>query len=54
MDGAQFGGIVRAVLAALGGYLVGQGFVDQATVEQVGGSLAVAAAAIWSWWSKRK
>ena len=54
MDSAQFGGIARAVLAALGGYLVGQGMVDQATVEQVGGAIAVIATAVWSWYSKRK
>ena len=54
MDSAQFGGIVRAVLSAIGGYLVGQGMVDQATAEQLGGGLAVVAAAVWSWISKRK
>ena len=54
MDGAQFAGIVRAILAALGGYLVGQGMLDQTMAEQVGGALTVLATAGWSWFSKRK
>jgi len=53
MTGAQIGGIVRAILSAVGGYLVGQGLVDQATMEQLIGGFAVVATAGWSWWSKR-
>jgi hypothetical protein len=53
MDSAQIAGIVRAVMAAVGGYLVGQGFVDSDTVDQVSGAAAVIVAAAWSWWSKR-
>lgn len=54
MDSGQIAGIVRAVLAAAGGYLVGKGMVDQATVEQVTGAVAVIATALWSWYSKRQ
>lgn len=54
MDQAQVAGVARAILAAVGGYLVGQGLIDQGTAEQVGGALSVIAAAGWSWWSKRK
>lgn len=54
MDSAQFLGVVRAVLAALGGYLVGQGFLDDSTVQQLSGAVATIAAAAWSVYSKRK
>ena len=54
MDGAQIGGIIRAMVAAVGGYFVGKGIVDQATVEGVAGAISVLAVAVWSVWNKRK
>lgn len=48
------GGFVRALLAGLGGILVGKGVADDATVETVAGAGAVIVTAIWSWWAKRK
>jgi O-antigen/teichoic acid export membrane protein len=54
MTGEQIAGIVRAVVAAVGGYLVGKGFADAETVAAVGGALATIAVAIWSVRSKKK
>lgn len=54
MTGEQIAGVVRAIVAALGGYLVGQGLTDAETVATVGGAAATLAAAAWSIWSKRK
>ena len=54
MDMGQVAGIARAILSAFGGYLVGQGLMDQGTVEQVSGAVAVLVTAIWSFLAKRK
>lgn len=48
MNQEQIGGIVRAVVAALGGYLVGQGIVDQATMLTIGGAVATLVVSVWS------
>ena len=53
MSALQFAGVARAVIAALGGYLVGQGIVDASTVSTVGGALVTLATAAWSVWAKR-
>lgn len=54
MTGDQIAGIVRAILAAVGGYFVGQGVVDAETVTAVTGAAATLAAAIWSVVSKKR
>jgi len=53
MTADQFAGIVRAIVAAVGGYLVGKGFADAETVAALAGAAATAGAAIWSFLSKR-
>ncbi|CAB4138413.1 hypothetical protein UFOVP330_40 [uncultured Caudovirales phage] len=53
MTGDQIAGVVRAIVAALGGYFVGQGVTDAETVATVGGAAATLAAALWSIYSKR-
>ena len=53
MTAEQVGGIVRAVVAALGGYLVGQGVLDASTATTIGGAVATIAVAVWSVWAKR-
>ena len=53
MTHEQVGGIVRAVVAAAGGYFVGQGLIDAQTMTAVGGAVATLAAAVWSIYSKR-
>jgi hypothetical protein len=53
MTGEQIAGVVRAIVAAVGGYFVGQGLVDAETVTTIGGAVATLAAAAWSIYSKR-
>ncbi len=53
MTGEQIAGVVRAIVAAAGGYFVGQGLVDAETVTTVGGAIATLAAAAWSIYAKR-
>jgi hypothetical protein len=54
MNGEQIAGIVRAVVAAIGGYLVGKGITDAETVAAVAGAAATVAVAVWSVLSKKK
>jgi hypothetical protein len=54
MTGEQIAGIVRAVVAAVGGYLVGKGLVDSETVVTIGGALATLVTAVWSVYSKKQ
>lgn len=53
MTGEQIGGVVRAIVAAIGGYFVGRGMIDGETVATIGGAVATIATAVWSVWSKR-
>ncbi len=53
MTGEQIAGVVRAIVAALGGYFVGQGLIDAETVTTIGGAVATLAAAAWSIYAKR-
>lgn len=53
MTSEQIGGIIRAILSALGGYLVGQGVIDANTAATVGGAVGTLAVAAWSVWAKR-
>lgn len=50
----QIAGVVRALVAAIGGYFVGQGLVDAETVTTIGGAVATLAVAGWSIYAKRK
>jgi hypothetical protein len=54
MKPEEFGGIVRALVSALGGYLVGQGLVDSETAMTIGGAVTTLVVAFWSIYSKRK
>jgi hypothetical protein len=54
MNGEQIAGIVRAIVAAVGGYLVGKGLADAETVAAVAGAAATIVAAVWSVLSKKK
>lgn len=47
-------GVARAVLAALGGIVVGKGWLDNETVMALVGAGATVVAAFWSVKSKRK
>ena len=54
MGAATIGGIVRAILASLGGILVAKGYADDATVQAAIGGLVTVLTAVWSVVSKRK
>lgn len=53
MTSDQIGGIVRAVIAALSGYLVGKGIVDANTATTIGGAVATIVVSAWSFWTNR-
>jgi hypothetical protein len=53
MTGEQIAGVVRAIVAAAGGYFVGQGLVDAETMTTIGGAVATLAATVWSIYAKR-
>lgn len=54
MTKTEVHGVVRTILAAVGGVLVGKGYIDSETAVSLAGALATVAAAIWSVKSKRK
>ena len=54
MTPEEVGGVVRTVLAALGGYFVAKGLVDAATVTAVAGAVGTLVVAVWSVKVKRK
>jgi len=54
MGSNEVGGVIRALVSALGGYLVGQGLVDSETAMTIGGGITTIAVAFWSIYSKRK
>lgn len=53
MSKEQIAGIVRALVAAVGGYFVGKGLLDGATMETIAGAVATLATAVWSVWAKK-
>lgn len=48
MNTDLIGGVIRAVLAAVGGYFVAKGTVDQGTFTTISGALVTLGTAIWS------
>jgi len=46
-------GVVRTILAAVGGYFAGQGVIDSETAVALAGAGATIVAAVWSIKSKR-
>ena len=50
----EFGGVVRAVVAGVGGFLVGKGYIDAETAALIGGAVVTIGVAIWSIVIKRK
>ncbi len=46
-------GVVRALLAALGGWAASRGYVDSETAVAVGGAVITIIAAVWSVKAKR-
>lgn len=54
MDMKTLGGFARAGLAFIAGVVSMKGWASEEQVMEIGGALAAAGVAIWSWWSKRK
>lgn len=54
MTGEQIWGVVRTILAAVGGYFTAKGVVDGAFVDAVLGGLGTIFVASWSIFAKKK
>ena len=54
MNANEVGGIVRAVVAGLGGILVAVGYTDERTVSLIAGATATVGTAVWSVVAKRQ
>ena len=54
MNKNEIYGVVRTILAAVGGVFVGKGYIDSETALALAGAIATIAAATWSVKSKRK
>lgn len=54
MDMEMILGVVRALLAAAGGYMINQGWADQGTVDGMIGAILVVLAGVWSIINKAK
>lgn len=53
MNPDQIGGLVRAILSAIGGYFVGKGVIDASTMTTLVGAAATIIVAGWSAWANR-
>lgn len=54
MSGEQVWGVVRTILAAVGGYFATKGVVDGALVDAIVGGVGTIFVAVWSFVSKKK
>jgi peptidoglycan hydrolase-like protein with peptidoglycan-binding domain len=53
MTADQITGVLRAILTAIGGYVVGKGIVDQTTATEIIGAVLTLVGAGWSIYSNR-
>lgn len=53
MSSEQITGVVRAILAAIGGYVIAKGWVDAANFETIAGAVVTSVVAGWSIFAKR-
>ena len=53
MNADQIGGIVRAILTAVGGIVVAKGWTDGATFTLISGAIVTIAGALWSIYTNR-
>lgn len=49
----RVGGVIRAIGATFGGYLVNGGYISSSTSELATGVAVSIGVAIWSWWTNR-
>ena len=53
MNAEQVWGILRTILAALGGWVVAKGYVDNATFQTILGAVGTLFVAVWSVLAKK-
>ncbi len=53
LNADQVGGIIRALLAAAGGWAIGKRYVDSATATTITGALVTVAIAGWSYYTNK-
>jgi len=53
MNKIEIYGIIRAILAAIAGFVAGQGYVDSETATTVAGAITTIVVAVWSVKAKR-
>lgn len=52
MNSEQITSIIRQILLAVGGFVVGKGWVDNETMLQIAGALSVIIGSVWAVWSR--
>jgi hypothetical protein len=52
MNSEQIASFVRQILLAVGGFVVGKGWVDNETMIQIAGALSVLIGSVWAFWSR--
>ena len=52
MNTDQITSIIRQILLAVGGFIVGKGWVDNETMMQIAGAVSVIIGSIWANWSR--
>lgn len=52
MNSDQITSIVRQILLALGGFVVGKGWVDNETMVTIAGALSIIIASVWALWTR--
>ena len=53
MNTDQVLGVVRAIMAAIGGLVIGKGYIDAATFTLISGALVTLGTGLWSIYSNR-
>lgn len=53
MDTNQIQGIVRAIMAAIGGFILAKGWVNAETWAWIVGGVATVVPTVWTWFSNR-
>lgn len=54
MNTTELASVIRHVISAVGGGLIGSGIIDKDGLDAIAGALAVLCAAAWGIWQKRK
>lgn len=52
MNTDQITSIIRQILLAVGGFVVGKGWVDNETMLQIAGALSVILGSVWALWTR--